>query len=175
MLHRNSWWVVYIKILIRAGLTWCHVAYVSSMGWNSGKRALTQAALQLCSSHWGLKLTQTKLKITLEEILHLHQIGCVGSCNSHLICLKTGNCTWYAKLYQRTRNKQAVLVDAVSQPLTPDVVFILLPVFGLQTNHSFKALMITYHQVWLHPSLLTFTMIWEILSAGKETGVLQPC
>lgn len=43
-------------------------------------------------------------------------------------------------LYQWTQNKQAVLVvNAESRPLTPDVVFILLPVFGLQTNHSFKA------------------------------------
>lgn len=56
----------------------------------------------------------------------------------------------------------------MSQPLTPDV-FILLPVFGLQTNHSFKALMIMCHQVWIHPSLLTFTMIWKMLSAGKQT------
>lgn len=64
-------------------------------------------------------------------------------------------------------NKQAVLV--VSQLLSPDVVFILLPVFGLQTNHSFKALMIICNQAWLHPSRLTFTMIWKILSAEKET------
>lgn len=87
--------------------------------------------------------------------------GRVRPRNSRFISLKTLNCTWNAILHQRTLNKQAVLVDPVSQPLTPDVVFLLLPVFGLQTNHSFKALMITYHQVWLHPSLLAFSSWYE--------------
>lgn len=100
-----------------------------------------------------------KRDVTLEEKLHC--IGRVRPCYSHFISLKTLNCTWNAILHQRTLNKQAVLVDPVSQPLTPDVVFLLLPVFGLETNHSFKALMITYHQVWLHPSLLAFSSWYE--------------
>lgn len=66
-------------------------------------------------------------------------------------------------------NKQTGLEDEVSQPLTPDVVFIQLPMFGLQTNRSFKAVKIMCQQVWLHPSRLTFTHdMKSIISRERE-------
>lgn len=76
--------------------------------------------------------------ITLKKPNAYFGLAVSGYANSHVICLQSGNCTWHAKLYHLTYSKQAVLVDTVSQSLTPDV-FILQPMFGLQTNRSFKA------------------------------------
>lgn len=48
----------------------------------------------------------------------------------------------------QTQSKQAMLVPEVSQMLPPDAVFIILPVFGLRTNHSPEDLMFNAYTQW---------------------------
>lgn len=115
--------------------------------------------LQPCLPHWG-NLQLEILPLCEKNLQHTAR---VWSCNRYFICVQTGNCTKAPNFTIGLKiNRLWVKRWLLIFPL-------LLPLFGLHINRSFKALMILCHQVWLHPSLLTFTMIWDILSAGEET------